>query len=57
MFYDHINRHKCSEHDGFVDKIEQIDKRVDVIHADLKVIRYLLVGVIASILGTGVNIL
>ena len=57
MFYDNVNKYQYVEHEEFSKKFDQLDKRVDVIQADLKAIRYLLIGVIASILGTGVNIL
>lgn len=57
MFYDNVNKHKCVEHDEFAKKFDQLDKRVDVIHADLKAIKYLLIAVIGSILGTGTGFL
>lgn len=57
MFYDHVNKHKHVEYEELAKKYEQLDKRVDVIHADLKEIKYLLIVVIGSILGTGTGFL
>jgi hypothetical protein len=51
MYYE---RHECKEHKEFAAKFDQLDKRVDVIHADLKSIKLLLVAVISAILGTGI---
>lgn len=54
MFYDNNYKRQCADHEEFQNKFNQLDKRVDIIHSDLKVIKYLLSVVIASILGTGV---
>lgn len=53
MYYGHEHKHQCVEHEEFSKKFDQLDKRVDVIHADLKAIKYLLMAVVASVLGTG----
>ena len=52
MYY--ADRHKCHEHQEMTDKIKTFEKQIDVIHSDLKAIKYLLVIVVGSILGSGV---
>lgn len=53
MYYGYENNHQCVEHEEFSKKFDQLDKRIDVIHADLNAIKYLLMVVVGSILGTG----
>lgn len=49
----YANDCKCMEHDVFATKLENVEKNIDVIHSDLKSIKWLLVTIVASILGVG----
>lgn len=45
---------ECAEHKTLEIKVSNLENQVDVIHSDLKAIKYLLVAVVGSILGTEV---
>jgi len=52
MYYHDLQ--ECVEHRFVKERIESIEKDIVNIHSDLQMIKYLLIIVIASILGTGV---
>lgn len=49
----YANDCRCNEHDVFANKLENLEKNIDVIHSDLKTIKWLLVTIVGSILGVG----
>lgn len=55
MYYQE-QRRECSEHLLVKERIEAIERDMVTIHSDLRMIKYLLITVIASILGTEVVI-
>jgi len=51
MYYD--NKHAI-EHREIEVKITALEDSVKIIHSDLKAIKYLLISVVASVLGVGI---
>lgn len=52
MFYDTLK--ECSHHDEVMARISNLEYHINLVHNDLKVIKYLLVVILCSMLGVEV---